>query len=57
MKAIKQKTKEDLELSKVKVIVRVRPFVGGEVKKKCLTVDANYGQVQLSRDSEIYTYT
>ena len=54
--ARKQKTKEDLDLSKVKVIVKVRPFVSGEVRKKCVQIDEDRAEVQLRRDSELYTY-
>lgn len=55
--ARKQKTKENLDLSKVKVIVRVRPFVANEVKKKCVLIEEGSGEVQLRKDSELITYT
>jgi len=55
--ARKLKTKEDLDLSKVKVIVRVRPFVANEVKRKCVHIDDESCDVQLRKDSELITYT
>jgi len=55
--ARKLKTKEDLDLSKVKVIVRVRPFVANEVKRKCVHIEDGSCDVQLRKDSELITYT